>query len=104
MTDDEIIEGVRRPGRFDAVVGSEEQAERLVRTALPHAAELPPAEPGAQYPPPPPGTRAWFQRHPAEPNAGNDLPHLKYADWTAGKKGRGGTWGHVSFPPPAEGG
>lgn len=105
MTDEEIIEGIRRPGRFDAVAGSGEDARRLVRAALPHAAELPPAEPGEPYPSPPAGTDAWYQRHPAEPGVGNDLPHVKYADWTAGKKGRGGSWGHVFFPPgTAEGG
>jgi len=27
------------------------------------------------------------------------LPHIKYADWTGGKKGSGGTWGHLFFPP-----
>ena len=99
MSDDEIIEGIRSPGRFDADVESPEDAERLVREALPNARELPPAESGVPYPPPPPGTDAWFQRHPAEPAVGNNQPHVKYADWTRGKKGRGGSWGHIFFPP-----
>src|SRR5437870_3844381 len=43
MSDDEIIDGIRSLGRFDATVGSAGEAERLVRTALPHAEELPPA-------------------------------------------------------------
>src|SRR5437899_6649223 len=99
MKDEEIIEGIRRPGRFDAIVGSDGEAERLVRTALPHAEELPPAEPGLAYPPPPPGTEAWYQRHPPEPGVGNEFPHLKYADWTGGKKGRGGSWATCSSRP-----
>ncbi|MBY0512315.1 MAG: hypothetical protein K2P78_00200 [Gemmataceae bacterium] len=105
MSDEEIIKGIRRPGPFDATVGSGPEARRLVGTALPHAVELPPAEAGSPYPGPPPGTDAWFQRHPAEPDVGNDLPHYKYVDWTRGKKGRGGSWGHLFFPPePPEGG
>ncbi len=26
------------------------------------------------------------------------LPHVKYEDWTQGKKFKGGHWGHLSFP------
>ncbi len=48
----------------------------------------------------PQGVKAWFQVHPAEPAVGNNLPHVKYADWTGGKKGRGGSWSHIFFPPP----
>jgi hypothetical protein len=99
MTEAEVIRGIQQPGRFDAVVGSEADALRVVRTALPHAVELPPALVGRPYPSPPPGARVWFQVHPAEPAAGNNLPHVKYADWTRGKKGRGGSWGHIGFPP-----
>lgn len=101
MSDDEIIDGVRRPGRFDAEVPSEADATRLVRTALPRSAELPRAVGGQPYAPPPDGVKSWHQVHPAEPGAGNDRPHVKYADWTRGKKGRGGSWGHLYFPPPA---
>jgi hypothetical protein len=102
MTEDEIIKGIRAPGKFDAGVGSEADAVRVVRSALPHAAELPPAIAGQPYPCPAIGVKAWFQAQPAEPSVGNDLPHVKYADWTGGKKGRGGTWGHIFFPPSAE--
>jgi hypothetical protein len=100
MSENEIIDGIRSPGRFDATVGSEADARRLIRAALPHAVELPAAVTGGTYPPPPAGVKAWFQSHPAEPAVGNPLPHLKYADWTGGKKGRGGSWGHLFFPPP----
>lgn len=99
MTEDDIIKGIKAPGKFDATVGAEADAVRAVRTALPHATELPPAVAGQSYPSPPKGVKAWFQVQPAEPGVGNDLPHVKYADWTGGKKGRGGTWGHIFFPP-----
>jgi hypothetical protein len=97
-TENEIIKGIKAPGRFDATVASEAEARRLVQTALPHATEVPPAVPGA-YPKPAPGVKAWFQVQPAEPSAGNDLPHVKYEDWTGGKKRTGGSWGHIFFPP-----
>jgi hypothetical protein len=96
---DDIIDGIREPGRFDATVASEADARRPVRAALPDAIELPRAEPGVPYPGPPLEVRKWFQVHPPEPAIGNDLPHVKYADWTGGKKGRGGRWGHIFFPP-----
>jgi hypothetical protein len=99
VSDDEIIDGIRQPGRFDGTVASEEEARRLVRRALPDAVELPRAVAGQPYTGPSPGTRKWFQVHPPEPGVGNDLPHVKYADWTRGKKGQGGSWGHLFFPP-----
>jgi hypothetical protein len=103
MSEEEIIDGIRNPGRFDADAESLEEAERLVRRALPHAIEVEPAQAGQPYPSPPSGVDAWFQRHPPEPNVGQPKPHLKYADWTGGKKERGGSWGHVFFPPGAAG-
>jgi hypothetical protein len=99
MSEDDIIKGIKAPGRFDAIAGAEADALRAVRTALPHATELLPAATGQPYPSPPKGVKAWFQVQPAEPSVGNDLPHVKYADWTGGKKGQGGTWGHIFFPP-----
>ena len=98
MTEAEIIQGIQTPGRFDATVDSEAEAVRLARTALPHALELPAAQSGMPYPAIPKGTKAWFQIHPAEPKVGQDKPHVKYVDWTKGKKGRGGSWGHLFFP------
>jgi hypothetical protein len=100
MSDDDIIKGIQASGRFDATVGSEADAKRLVTTALPHAIELAPAAAGQAYASPPKGARAAYQDHPAEPGVGNDLPHVKYVDWTKGKRGRGGSWGHLFFPPP----
>jgi hypothetical protein len=98
MTEGEIVDGIKQPGRFDATVASETDALRLVRHALPHAKELPRAIAGQPYASPPPGAREWFQVHPAEPLVANNLPHVKYADWTRGKKGSGGSWGHLFFP------
>jgi hypothetical protein len=99
MSESDSIKGIQEPGRFDTTVGSEADAKRLVKAALPHAIELPPAVTGQAYVSPPKGAKATYQVHPAEPNVGNDLPHVKYADWTKGKKGRGGSWGHLFFPP-----
>ena len=98
-TEADHVEGVKAPGRYDATVGSEGEARRIVQQALPHAQELPPAAAGLPYSNPPRGVKAWFQVQPAEPEVGNMLPHIKYADWTGGKKGSGGTWGHLFFPP-----
>jgi hypothetical protein len=102
MSDDDIIKGIGAPGKFDPTVASEADAKRLVKSALPHAIELSPATAGQAYASPPTGAKASYQVHPAEPAVGNDLPHVKYVDWTKGKKGRGGSWGHLFFPPPAE--
>ena len=96
-TNPEIIQGIQAAGRYDATVGSEAEARSLLQQALPDAVELPPAEPGNRYPNPPAGCRKWYQFHPPEPSVGNDQPHFKYADWTRGKKGRGGSWGHIEF-------
>jgi len=96
---DAIVDGIRQPGRFDATVASEAEARRLVRQAMPDAVELPRAIAGQPYAGASSGIRKWFQAHPPEPSVGNDRPHVKYADWTGGKKGRGGSWGHVFFPP-----
>ena len=101
MTEDDIIKGIKKPGKFDATVASEADARRVVRTALPHATEVPAGVAGVPYPCPPKGVKAWFQVQPAEPSVGNNLPHVKYEDWTAGKKRTGGSWGHVFFPPSA---
>jgi hypothetical protein len=67
MTEDDIIKGVKAPGKFDATVASEADALRVARSALPHATELPPAVAGQPYPSPPKGVKAWFQVQPAEP-------------------------------------
>jgi hypothetical protein len=93
----EIIRGVQTPGRYNASVGSEDEARKLLKAAMPDAVELPPGAAGQPYPNPPAGCLKWFQLHPAEPAVGHMRPHFKYADWTRGKKGRGGSWGHVEF-------
>jgi hypothetical protein len=92
------VRGIRSAGKFDDVVGSLDEAIEAVRKAFPDAIQLPPAIPGRPYPSPPAGVKKWFQVHPAEPGVGNNLPHIKYVDWTRGKKGTGGSWGHIFFP------
>jgi hypothetical protein len=99
-TEADHVKGVKAPGKYDATVGSEAEARRIIQQALPHAQELSPVVAGQPYPSPPPGVKAWFQVQPAEPAVGHLWPHIKYADWTGGKKGSGGTWGHLFFPPP----
>jgi hypothetical protein len=99
-TEADHIKGVRAPGRYDATVGSEAEARRIVRGAMPDAVEVPPAVAGQLYPLPDPGVNRWYQVHPAEPQVGNHLPHIKYQDWTGGKKKTGGSWGHIFFPQP----
>jgi hypothetical protein len=96
-TEAEIVRGIQAPGRYDAVVSSEDEARHLLQQAMPDAVELPAAKEGQPYPTPPGGCKKWFQLHPAEPHVGHDRPHFKYADWTRGKKGSGGSWGHVFF-------
>ena len=39
--------------------------------------------------------KAGFEIHPAEPNVGNDLPHIKWKDWSSGKAS--GANGHIFF-------
>jgi hypothetical protein len=91
------VNGIKAPGLFNDTVGSLDEARAAIKKAFPDAVELPPALPGKPYPSPPPGVKKWFQVHPPEPGAGNDLPHIKYVDWTTGKKGTGGSWGHLFF-------
>jgi len=91
------VNGIKAPGLFNDTVGSLDEARAAIKKAFPDAVELPPALPGKPYPSPPPGVKKWFQVHPPEPGVGNDLPHIKYVDWTTGKKGTGGSWGHLFF-------
>ncbi len=99
-TEDDHVRGVIAPGRYNATVGSEAEARRIVRRAMPDAVEVAPAVAGEPYPLAGAGVKKWYQVQPAEPLVGNDLPHVKYEDWTRGKKKSGGSWGHLFFPPP----
>jgi hypothetical protein len=49
-TDDDIINGIKAPGRYNAQVGSETDARRLLQQAMPDGVELPPAVAGQPYP------------------------------------------------------
>ncbi len=99
-TEADHVKAIQAPGRYNAIVGSEEQARRIVQRALPHAVEISRGAPGEPYPRAGPGTRAWYQVQPSEPAVGNNLPHVKYEDGTGGKKFKGGRWGHLFFPEP----
>ena len=96
-TEAEIIQGIQTSGRYDATVGSEDEARRLLQQAMPDALELRAAAPGSPYPNPPAGCKKWYQLHPPEASAGNRRAHFKYVDWTRGKKSHGGSWGHIEF-------
>jgi hypothetical protein len=96
-TDAEIIQGIQSHGRYNAIVGSEDERRRLLQAAMPDGLELPPALQGQSYPKPPKGCLKWYQLHPPEPKVGQARPHFKYEDWSRGKKGRGGSWGHIEF-------
>jgi hypothetical protein len=98
-TEADHVDAVKKPGRYNAVVGSESEARRIVQQALPHAVEVAPAVAGKPYPRPDPNAKAWFQVQPAEPAVNHAWPHIKYEDWTGGKKFKGGRWGHLFFPP-----
>jgi hypothetical protein len=57
VSDDDIIDGIRQPRRFDETVASEDEVRRLVRAAFPDAVELPRAVAGRPYAGPPSGIR-----------------------------------------------
>ena len=95
-TEADHIKAVAKPGRYNAVVGSEAEARRIVQTALPHSVEIPPAVAGKPYPKAASDVKAWHQVQPPEPEVNNLLPHIKYEDWTGGKKFKGGHWGQIS--------
>jgi hypothetical protein len=96
-TEAEVITGITTPGRYDVTATSQRQARYFLQQAMPDAVELASAVRGLPYPRPPSGCKKWYQLHPPEPSVGHSKPHFKYADWTTGKKGRGGSWGHIEF-------
>jgi hypothetical protein len=98
-TEADHIRGVGASGRYNATVGSEAEARRIIQGAMPDAVEVPRAPAGQPNPTAAPGIKKWFQVQPPEPQVGNDLPHIKYENWADGKKKSGGSWGHLFFPP-----
>ena len=89
-------------GKYDHVAGSQEEALDLARKAFLGGEEVPAAT-AIHYPEAGNQRGPWFQVHPAEPivttSAGKSWPHVKYEDWSRGKKSNGGSWGHIFFPP-----
>ncbi len=69
-------------------VGNQKEAMSLLEAAQPRAFKNPTATYSKR------GGFGW-QIHPPEPNVSNDLPHLKFWDWT-GKKSKG-LDGHIFF-------
>jgi hypothetical protein len=74
---EQVAQGVKAAGKYDATVGSLDEARQVIGKAMPDAVELPPAVAGQPYASPPPGVKKWFQVQPAEPNVGNMQPHIK---------------------------
>jgi hypothetical protein len=98
LVDNVAVKEIKTAGGFNHTVKSLDDALATMRKAMPDAVELPRAVAGQPYRDPPPGVKKWFQIHPPEPGVGNNLPHIKFCDWTNGKKGTGGSWGHIFFP------
>jgi hypothetical protein len=71
-------------------VSNQQEAESLLKDAFPEIYK----NPTPTYSQQPPKT-AWWQLHPSEPSVGNDLPHIKFQDWTGGKSK--GVSGHIFF-------
>ncbi len=92
-----ILKQLREPGPFSPTAPSKQAALEWAQEAFPDAMHLPDAQPNAPYPSTA-GYKKWYRFEPAEPNVGNNMPHVKYTDWTGGKKGTGGSWGHIFFP------
>lgn len=92
-----ILKKLREPGTFNPTASSKQEALEWAQEAFPDAVHLPDAQPNTPYPSTA-GYDKWYRFEPAEPDVGNNLPHIKYADWTGGKKNRGGSWGHIFYP------
>jgi hypothetical protein len=87
-----------RPSNHHA--DSLEDALNAIKSILgPEAVELPPGFQSETYLDAPPGTKKWFRIEPPDgPDEHNREYHVKFADWTRGKKGTGGVDGHITFP------
>ena len=96
LNEQQLINILRQPGRHNVTVATKTEALELARKALPDAVQLPEVIAGGMYPSTQ-GIKCWFRIEPAEPAVGNNLPHVKFADWTHGKKWEGGRWGHIFF-------
>jgi hypothetical protein len=80
----EVAKQILSKGKSDVTVDSLEEARQVIKAVMPDAVELPAAVVGKPYPQPPPGVKKSFQIQPPEPGVNNDLPHIKYEDWTGG--------------------
>ncbi|MDW8244738.1 MAG: hypothetical protein RMJ88_16140 [Thermogemmata sp.] len=96
LSDEELLEKLTRPGRHNVTVTTKTEALNLARQILSGAQHLPDAVTGQAYGSTK-GIKKWFRLEPAEPAVGNNLPHVKFADWTSGKKTTGGRYGHIFY-------
>jgi len=71
----------------NATVKNKETAKELILEAKPDLAEYP------MYAKEP--YKSGYEFHPAEPVVGNDLPHIKWKDWSNGKSD--GSEGHIFY-------
>jgi hypothetical protein len=96
LSDKELLDKLKQPGKHNVTVGTKTEALDLARKAVPTGTHLPDEVAGQAYGSTK-GIKSWFRVEPAEPAVGNDLPHVKFADWTGGKKRTGGRHGHIFF-------
>lgn len=71
----------------NTTVKNKEAAKELISEGRPDLKEYPTYS-KEQY-------KAGYEYHPAEPDVGNDLPHIKWKDWSNGKSD--GSEGHIFF-------
>jgi hypothetical protein len=100
IQDLKVVKQIAAPGKFDAEASSLGHALELAKKAFPNGEHVPSAIPGIPYPKPADSKGPWFQVHPPEKLV--DSWHVKYEDWTGGKKDSGGSWGHILFPDPSK--
>ena len=70
----------------NAIVENESQARMLINEARPDLTEYETYSMGG---------KAGYELHPIEPGFNNDLPHIKWQDWSGGKSN--GANGHIFF-------
>ncbi len=68
-------------------VNTKADAIKMIESARPNLSEYPAYTKSAP--------KSGYEFHPAEPNVGNDMPHIKWWDWSNGKANGGE--GHIFF-------
>ena len=99
--ENDIIDGIKRTGNLMLPLPPKLRQNSSYKRRYPMPPSCLPQSRGQPYPASPKGVKAWFQVHPTDATPGSgipNLPHIKYVDWTGGKRGKGGSWGHIVFP------